>query len=70
MAKMKSYIMDIEEKVFDLDNLEKFISESENTSEAKAKVLKELNFTTSFDIGIVSDVVDQCWNEYWGDYAY
>ena len=62
MAKMKSYIMDIEEKVFDLDNLEKFISESENTSEAKAKVLKELNFTTSFDIGIVSDVVDQCWN--------
>ena len=68
MAKMKSYMMDIEEKVFDLD-LEKIITESENTSEAKALVLKELKFTTSFDIGIVSDVVDQCWNEYWGDYV-
>ena len=65
---MKSYMMDIEEKVYNLD-LEKIITESENTSEAKASVLKQLNFTSSFDIGIVSDVVDQCWNEYWGDYV-
>ena len=65
---MKRYIMDIEEKVYDLD-LEKIITDSENTSEAKALVLKELKFTSSFDIGIVSDVVDQCWNEYWGDYV-
>ncbi len=63
MAKMKRYVMDIEEKVYDLD-LEKIITNSENTSEAKALVLKELKFTSSFDIGIVSDVVDQCWNEY------
>ena len=68
MAKVKRYIMDIEEKVYDLD-LEKIITDSENTSEAKALVLKELKFTTSFDIGIVSDVIDQCWNEYWGDYV-
>ena len=68
MAKMKSYMMDIEEKVYNLD-LEKIITESENTSEAKALVLKELKFTSSFDIGIVSDVIDQCWNEYWGDYV-
>jgi hypothetical protein len=68
MAKMKRYIMDIEEKVYDLD-LEKIITDSENTSEAKALVLKELKFTSSFDIGIVSDVIDQCWNEYWGDYV-
>ena len=68
MAKVKSYIMDIEEKVYDLD-LEKIITDSENTSEAKALVLKELKFTNSFDIGIVSDVIDQCWNEYWGDYV-
>ena len=39
MAKMKRYIMDIEEKVYDLD-LEKIITDSENTSEAKALVLK------------------------------
>ena len=65
---MKRYIMDIEEKVYDLD-LEKIITDSENTSEAKALVLKELKFTSSLDIGIVSDVIDQCWNEYWGDYV-
>ncbi len=68
MAKVKSYIMDIEEKVYNLD-LEKIITESENTSEAKASVFKQLNFTSSFDIGIASDVVDQCWNEYWNDYV-
>tara|TARA_B100000989_G_C19386750_1_gene403986 strand:- start:330 stop:542 length:213 start_codon:yes stop_codon:yes gene_type:complete len=68
MAKMKSYMMDIEEKVFDLD-LEKIITESENTSEAKALVLKQLGLTNSFDIGIASDVVDNSWNEYWGDYV-
>ena len=68
MAKVKSYIMDIEEKVFGLD-LEKIITESENTSEAKALVLKQLGLTSSFDIGIASDVVDNSWNEYWGDYV-
>ena len=65
---MKSYMMDIEEKVFGLD-LEKIITESENNSEAKALVLKELGLTSSFDIGIASDVVDNSWNEYWGDYV-
>ena len=68
MAKVKSYMMDIEEKVFDLD-LEKIITESENTSEAKSIVIKQLGFTNSFDIGIASDVVDNSWNEYWGDYV-
>tara|TARA_X000000950_G_C13347088_1_gene430876 strand:- start:118 stop:330 length:213 start_codon:yes stop_codon:yes gene_type:complete len=68
MAKMKNYMMDIEEKVFGLD-LEKIITESENTSEAKALVFKQLGLTSSFDIGIASDVVDNSWNEYWGDYV-
>jgi hypothetical protein len=68
MAKIKNYMMDIEEKVFGLD-LEKIITESENTSEAKALVLKQLGLTNSFDIGIASDVVDNSWNEYWADYV-
>lgn len=68
MAKMKNYMMDIEEKVFGLD-LEKIITESENISEAKALVLKQLSLTSSFDIGIASDVVDNSWNEYWADYV-
>lgn len=65
---MKNYMMDIEEKVFGLD-LEKIITESENISEAKALVLKQLGLTSSFDIGIASDVVDNSWNEYWADYV-
>jgi hypothetical protein len=68
MANIKNYMMDIEEKVFGLD-LEKIITESENTSEAKALVIKQLGFTNSFDIGIASDVVDNSWNEYWCDYV-
>jgi hypothetical protein len=68
MAKMKDYMMDIEEKVFGLD-LEKIITESENTSEAKALVIKQLGFTNSFDIDIASDVVNNSWNEYWCDYV-
>ena len=68
MSKMKNRIMDIEEQVFGLD-LEKIITESENTSEAKALVINQLSFTNSFDIGIASDVVDNSWNEYWGDYV-
>ena len=68
MANMKNYMMDIEEKVFGLD-LEKIITESENTSEAKALVINQLSFTNSFDIGIASDVVDNSWNDYWGDYV-
>ena len=68
MANIKNYMMDIEEKVFGLD-LEKIITESENTSEAKESVIKQLGFTNSFDIGIASDVVDNSWNEYWGDYV-
>ena len=68
MAKVKSYMMDIEEKVFDLD-LEKIITESEHPSVAKALVIKQLGFKNSFDIGIASDVVDNSWNEYWGDYV-
>ena len=65
---MKNYMMDIEEKVFGLD-LEKIITESENISEAKALVIKQLGLTSSFDIGIASDVVDNSWNEYWADYV-
>ena len=65
---MKNYMMDIEEKVFGLD-LEKIITESENISEAKALVFEQLGLTSSFDIGIASDVVDNSWNEYWADYV-
>ena len=68
MSKMKNYIMDIEEKIFGIDGIEDKVSESENTSEVKSFVVDNLGLKSSFDIGIASDVVDDMWNEYWGNY--
>ena len=65
---MKNYIMDIEEKIFGIDGIEDKVSESENTSEVKSFVVDNLGLKSSFDIGIASDVVDDMWNEYWGNY--
>ena len=69
MSKIKNYMMDIEEKIYSIDGFEDKVSESENTSEVKDWVIEKLGLTTSFDIGIASDVVDNTWNEYWGYYV-
>ena len=61
--------MDIEEKIYSIDGFEDKVSESENTSEVKDWVIEKLGLTTSFDVGIASDVVDNSWNEYWGYYV-
>ena len=68
MSKIKNYMMDIEEKIYSIDGFEDKVSESENTSEVKDWVIEKLGLTTSFDVGIASDVVDNSWNEYWGYY--
>ena len=69
MSKIKNYMMDIEEKIYSIDGFEDKVSESENTSEIKDWVIEKLGLTTSFDIGIASDIVDNSWNEYWGYYV-
>ena len=69
MSKIKNYMMDIEEKIYSIDGFEDKVSESENTSEIKDWVIEKLGLTTSFDVGIASDVVDNSWNEYWGYYV-
>ena len=69
MSKIKNYMMDIEEKIYSMNGFEDKVSESENTSEVKDWVIEKLGLTTSFDIGIASDVVDNSWNEYWGYYV-
>ena len=61
--------MDIEEKIYSIDGFEDKVSESVNTSEVKDWVIEKLGLTTSFDVGIASDVVDNSWNEYWGYYV-
>ena len=68
MGKVKNYMMGIEEDIYAIDGFENKVSEAENTSEVKAWVVEKLGLTSSFDIGIASDVVDNCWNEYWGYY--
>tara|TARA_Y100001938_G_scaffold50461_1_gene70442 strand:+ start:2951 stop:3160 length:210 start_codon:yes stop_codon:yes gene_type:complete len=69
MGKVKNYMMGIEEDIYAIDGFEDKISEAENTSEVKTWVVEKLGLTSSFDIGIASDVVDNCWNEYWGYYV-
>ena len=54
MGKVKNYIMDIEEQIFDIDNLENKIGECECLQEAQDFVVDKLNFTTHFDIDIVN----------------
>ncbi len=61
--------MGIEEDIYAIDGFEDKVSEAENTSEVKDWVVEKLGLTSSFDIGIASDVVDNCWNEYWGYYV-
>jgi len=68
MAKMKNYMMDIEEQVFGLD-LEQIIGQAETVQIAEKTVVDQLGFKNSFDIVIAKDTVRNCWNEYWGDYV-
>jgi len=68
MAKMKNYMMDIEEQVFGLD-LEQIISQAETVQSAEKTVVDQLGFQNSFDIVIAKDTVRNCWNEFWGDYV-
>tara|TARA_B000000532_G_scaffold14575_1_gene10460 strand:- start:168 stop:374 length:207 start_codon:yes stop_codon:yes gene_type:complete len=68
MSKIKNYMMDIEEKVYDIDGLEAKVSESEHIDEVKSFVFEKLDLKTSFDKGIAEDVIKGCWNEYWSYY--
>ena len=68
MGKVKNYMMDIEEKVFDIEGLETKIGECEHIAEMKAFVVEKLGLTTHFDIGIAEDVVEECWVDFWAYY--
>ena len=68
MSKIKNYMMDIEENVYDLEGLEDKISESEDVSEVKSWVVAQLGLKTHFDISIANGAVTEMWNELWGVY--
>ena len=68
MGKVKSYMMDIEENVYDLEGLENKISESEDISEVKSWVVEQLGLVIHFDKSIAECAVTDMWNELWGNY--
>ena len=68
MGKVKNYMMDIEEKVFDIEGLEEKIGECEHMAEMKTWVVEKLGLTTHFDIGIAEGVVEECWIDFWAYY--
>ena len=68
MGKVKSYMMDIEENVYDLEGLENKISESEDISEVKSWVVEQLGLVTHFDKSIAEGAVTYMLNELWGNY--
>ena len=61
MSKMGNYILGIEEDVFAIDGLEEQVSNSETVTELSNWVIEKLGTTTSFDKGIVKDVVNDLW---------
>ena len=69
MGKVKSYIMDIEEDVYNIEGLEDKISESDDISEVKSWVVEQLGLKTHFDISIAENAVLEMWNEFWGVYV-
>ena len=68
MGKVKNYMMDIEEDVWNIEGLEEKISESEDVSEVKDWVVEQLGLKTHFDISIGQGAVTDMWNELWGNY--
>jgi len=68
MGKVKSYIMDIEEDVYNIEGLEDKISESEDISEVNTFVVDTLGLKTHFDISIAQNAVSEMWNELWCQY--
>lgn len=68
MGKVKSYIMDIEEDVYNIEGLEDKISESEDISEVNTFVVDTLGLKTHFDISIAKNTVSEMWNELWSQY--
>jgi hypothetical protein len=70
MSKLKNYIMDIEDQVFALD-LEEIITEADTVEIAQQDVISQLGSTlkNAFDISIAKTIVEDSWNDLWGDYV-
>jgi hypothetical protein len=69
MGKVKGLVMDIEEELYDIDNFEDMISESESYSQFTMKLLEKPQFNKiheQYGSSWVRGVLLDMWNEYWG----
>ena len=72
MSKLKSFIMEVEDKVYE-HLTEDMVAECENIAELYEKV--EASMVNESDVifgmfdDIVRDICDDAWNEYWSKYV-
>ena len=70
MAKMKNYMMDVEETVCNSVDLEDIITDSDSCQIASDIVCSLLSETlSSYKLEIAKDYVEEVWCEFWGRYA-
>ena len=72
MSKMKNFIMQVEDKVYE-HLTEDMVAECEHISELYSKVEESMAGESNVIFGmfddIVRDICDDAWNEYWSKYA-
>ena len=72
MSKMKNFIMQVEDKVYE-HLTEDMVAECEHISELYAKVEESMANESNVIFGmfddIVRDICDDAWNEYWSKYV-
>ena len=72
MSKIKNFIMEVEDKVYEHLTSE-MVSQCEDVSELYVKVKESMEDESDVIFGafddVVRDVCDDCWHEYWSKYA-
>ena len=72
MSKMKNFIMQVEDKVYE-HLTEDMVAECEHISELYTKVEESMAGESNVIFGMFDDIVreicDDAWNEYWSKYV-
>lgn len=63
MGKMKAYMMDMEEKMFDV--IEQAIKDCDNLSDVMAEAVKSKDLVPHWTIQEIEDCCSEYWEEYW-----
>jgi len=74
MGAVKNIVMDIEEKIYDIEGLEERVGECEHISEFESFIFSKLRFEKgefmheNITRETISDVARGIWNEFWEGY--